>query len=531
MERLVYSPRVDVFVKTQDDQVVDLSPYVVNCTVNRKVGQVSTASVAFRNPNRMFTDGLVVDADGTKHYEPVFKPMDPIIIVMTRLRNYPIQVFTGYCDKTPYLSLYPGVVTLDASCTLKRLLYTFFDAGLPFVWEVLQQNGWMVSPAQGMLMNPAADAGAGSDNGKNLTDANFGKLLETVLVEIGNWKKENIFIEDLPEGIDKQVSKLYEDIRDSSEKSQKEFQDLLKQIIGTSSTGASDSTDSGGSSTGTIESVPGVPSKYLGMYEGAADRFNLGKDGWAYLASVHSQETGFSTNVNTSSAGAQGPMQFMPGTWAGYGVDADGDGKKDIMNDKDAIYGAANYLRASGAPGDWKKALFAYNHADWYVQEVYDRAQKFIRTAKHKQQDLSTEGGVLIVSNFPASGTSWDLSGTATTFGDSKKYHFDDPDDDSYGSQKPSSGLDPDVPGFACRASSRSGGWYVLRAPNGKAAAIRQTDTGPGVTSVTFDINTPAAHLFGYEHGNAFKGNTGTWRAKYFGKGEAAKKKAEEFIK
>ncbi len=71
-----------------------------------------------------------------------------------------------------------------------------------------------------------------------------------------------------------------------------------------------------------------------------------------------------------NSAGAGGPMQFLASTWASYGVDGDGDGRIDRWDAADAIYGAANYLRASGAPGDYRRAIYAYNHAGWYVAEV-----------------------------------------------------------------------------------------------------------------------------------------------------------------
>ena len=63
-------------------------------------------------------------------------------------------------------------------------------------------------------------------------------------------------------------------------------------------------------------------------------------------------------------------MQFMPSTWATYGVDANGDGVADPDNPEDAIYAAARYLSAAGMPADTYGAIYAYNHADWYVSEV-----------------------------------------------------------------------------------------------------------------------------------------------------------------
>ena len=67
----------------------------------------------------------------------------------------------------------------------------------------------------------------------------------------------------------------------------------------------------------------------------------------------------------------------MPSTWATYGVDADSDGDKDPNEPHDAIFAAARYLRAGGMPEDPEGAVFAYNHADWYVAEVMARAACF----------------------------------------------------------------------------------------------------------------------------------------------------------
>jgi Transglycosylase SLT domain len=118
-----------------------------------------------------------------------------------------------------------------------------------------------------------------------------------------------------------------------------------------------------------------IPPRYLALYQAAARRYGLN---WAILAGVGKVECDHgrdpdpscSTEGAVNSAGAGGPMQFLATTWAHYGVDGDGDGRIDRWDPADAIDGAANYLRASGAPGNYAQALFAYNHASWYVTEV-----------------------------------------------------------------------------------------------------------------------------------------------------------------
>ena len=126
-----------------------------------------------------------------------------------------------------------------------------------------------------------------------------------------------------------------------------------------------------------IPSVPssscatsGVPPVLVPIYQRAASAYALGPQGPAILAGINAVETAFGTNLNVSSAGAEGWMQFMPSTWATYGVDANGDGKADPYNPEDAIFAAASYLHAAGMPTDTYGAIFAYNHADWYVAEV-----------------------------------------------------------------------------------------------------------------------------------------------------------------
>jgi Transglycosylase SLT domain len=125
-----------------------------------------------------------------------------------------------------------------------------------------------------------------------------------------------------------------------------------------------------------------IPAPYLRLYQEAAQRYGID---WAILAGIGKVECDHGRDSDPSctragavnSAGAGGPMQFLAATWARYAVDGDGDGIADRWDPADAIFSAAHYLAASGAPGDYRGALLAYNHAAWYVAEVETWAARY----------------------------------------------------------------------------------------------------------------------------------------------------------
>ena len=98
---------------------------------------------------------------------------------------------------------------------------------------------------------------------------------------------------------------------------------------------------------------------------------------WQVLGAINKVESNFGRNTGPSSAGAVGWMQFMPSTWMRWGLDANGDGVADPWNPDDAVYAAARYLAAAGGRSDIARAVFAYNHAQWYVDEVLALARLF----------------------------------------------------------------------------------------------------------------------------------------------------------
>ncbi|MDP8947496.1 MAG: lytic murein transglycosylase, partial [Actinomycetota bacterium] len=101
-----------------------------------------------------------------------------------------------------------------------------------------------------------------------------------------------------------------------------------------------------------IVAEPGEPiSKraYERLYRASARKYGFGED-WYVLAAVGKVESNHGENMGPSSAGAMGPMQFLPSTWETAGVDGNGDGEANIMDPRDAIPAAAGYLRSGGAP-------------------------------------------------------------------------------------------------------------------------------------------------------------------------------------
>ncbi len=113
-----------------------------------------------------------------------------------------------------------------------------------------------------------------------------------------------------------------------------------------------------------------APADYFALYQSAA--MTCPGMEWTLLAAVGQVESGHGRNMGPSSAGAIGPMQFMPATFAAYGVDGNRDGRKDAWDPADAIYSAANYLCANGGgrSDGQQSALLAYNRAQWYVDLV-----------------------------------------------------------------------------------------------------------------------------------------------------------------
>jgi transglycosylase-like protein with SLT domain len=126
-----------------------------------------------------------------------------------------------------------------------------------------------------------------------------------------------------------------------------------------------------------------VPPPMLDLYRQAAG--TCPGLSWTVLAAIGQVESHHGRDAGVSSAGAVGPMQFMPETWVQYGFDASGDGRIDVQDPADAIFSAAGMLCANGAtqPGGLRGALWTYNHASWYVDLVVETAELYAAREAH----------------------------------------------------------------------------------------------------------------------------------------------------
>jgi cell wall-associated NlpC family hydrolase len=167
-----------------------------------------------------------------------------------------------------------------------------------------------------------------------------------------------------------------------------------------------------------VESVSGIPSEYLRLFEAAGARYGIP---WEVLAGIGKVECDDGQDPDPSCtqegainyAGAGGPMQFLASTWASYGVSVSG-GRPDRWNPADAIYSAANYLRANGAPAELRRAIFAYNHSNAYVEQVLSWAATYEHQAESATPQAGSAAGVALAFALSQRGVPYVWGGEST---------------------------------------------------------------------------------------------------------------------
>ncbi|WP_141578746.1 bifunctional lytic transglycosylase/C40 family peptidase [Actinomadura sp. WMMA1423] len=157
---------------------------------------------------------------------------------------------------------------------------------------------------------------------------------------------------------------------------------VLVAVLGAVLPGLGTGTGAGACQPAPGGSVSDIPPAYLSLYLKAGREYGIG---WHILAAVgkvesdHGRGAGPGIASGRNHAGAAGPMQFMPGTWAAFGVDGNRDGRRNVYDPADAIPAAARYLKHGGAPERVRAALFQYNHSRAYVEQVLKQARAYAR--------------------------------------------------------------------------------------------------------------------------------------------------------
>jgi murein DD-endopeptidase MepM/ murein hydrolase activator NlpD len=297
MRRVVYTPRVWAYIKRGKSRssIVDISDYIVSGSVERRLNAVSSAQLTIRNPNRIWTD---------PPGDPKFRPMMPITIWMMRRPGIPVQVFTGYLDRTPLYPLYPGTVTLFASCTLKKLLHTYFDPALPYTQQFMMQYGWIPDQRSGMMINIPAELPKLGRTGY-LNDSGIGSLLYATLEHIGHWKSRDIYIEQLPRSLSRRLAKTFRQFRDDNEAAREDFKTFLETYLGSGSYGeGSESNDP------SLRGGPNVEKAFNYLRDKG---FNSVQAAGAVGSMMQESGTSLSPTATNPSSGAYGIAQWLGG--------------------------------------------------------------------------------------------------------------------------------------------------------------------------------------------------------------------------
>jgi cell wall-associated NlpC family hydrolase len=174
MKTLVYSPDIRILI-AHDSVQYDVSRDIVGWSIRR--AENSVASLVFRLANK-----AVSGTDNRLRYNQLFERMDRIIVMAKRVEW--VQVYSGYLDSVPLVQLYPGTVNMRASCTMKRLIHTWWDPGLPSSQHIFDQAG----------------AEHDTPTGVKQADSGIGTMLRRLLVEVGGWSDNNIHIQKFPNG-------------------------------------------------------------------------------------------------------------------------------------------------------------------------------------------------------------------------------------------------------------------------------------------------------------------------------------------
>jgi len=239
MKRLVYAPKVWIFIRAsnitdektgEEGKIFDVSSDIVRGSVTQNLGDLSSAQFELRN---RYHKWLRYRSSGSNDlaendYRQIFLPMDLVTIWMQRVSGRPVQVFTGYLDSVPYYQAYPGTAIFEASCTLKKLAYNWFDPGLTVFQNWMQANGWAYDPGTGQVIAKTDTGG----NGLITNSASFGDILGRFLIDVAGWEANDIVIGELPVRIGEVAADIRSELKELTNITRKELAAFYSQILG-----------------------------------------------------------------------------------------------------------------------------------------------------------------------------------------------------------------------------------------------------------------------------------------------------------
>lgn len=250
IRRLTYPPRAYVFIRsrTQGGKIFDVSSDVVRGSITQNVNDYSTLNFELRNRHRKWLRG----PDG----RPIFLPMDMVTMWLQRIPGKPIQQFTGYLDSAPYYQALPGNAYFTATCTLKRLAYTWFDPGMPIFLAWLSDNGWTFNPTTGVAQNydlayNTTTYTNGFDAGKAaataFSDGGFARLLSKFMTDIAGWDPDDVLVSSIPTDIPEKAASIFAEIQQNTKQDLErlaKFMSIAMGITGyTTATGTTGNSD------------------------------------------------------------------------------------------------------------------------------------------------------------------------------------------------------------------------------------------------------------------------------------------------
>lgn len=237
MERLVYSPEIFAYIYTASGQFIDISNDIISGSLDRNVNEISRVSLQIQNR---------YNSNGKPIYMGRIMPMDRIVIYLKKTK--PILVFSGYLDLVPYYQPMPKPITIEASCTLKRLEFTYWDPGIETVYSKLYELGFIYDPKNGsgfLPDNTVAGSKRSTAEGE-IQDTGFGALLRFLLVDVGQWNEKSIYISPLPKEWVTRAAGIYQQTLDDSKQLQEYLTNFLESMFNTNGGGAAGDSGGGG---------------------------------------------------------------------------------------------------------------------------------------------------------------------------------------------------------------------------------------------------------------------------------------------